>query len=155
MIRLRKAVLSDITSMQLLVVSEVSNGIILSRSDDEVATNIRSYMVAIDNDKIIGYMALHIHSVRLGEIRSLIVKEEYRGMGIGKLLVESAINEANKIGLKEILVLTYLPIFFQKLSFKEIDKREIPEHKIWTDCIKCLHFPICNEISLIYKVSQK
>jgi amino-acid N-acetyltransferase len=141
--------------MQLLVVSEVSNGIILSRSDDEVATNIRSYMVAIDNDKIIGYMALHIHSVRLGEIRSLIVKEEYRGMGIGKLLVESAINEANKIGLKEILVLTYLPIFFQKLSFKEIDKREIPEHKIWTDCIKCLHFPICNEISLIYKVSQK
>jgi len=155
LIRLRKAVLSDITSMQLLVVSEVSNGIILSRSDDEVATNIRSYMVAIDNDKIIGYMALHIHSVRLGEIRSLIVKEEYRGMGIGKLLVESAINEANKIGLKEILVLTYLPIFFQKLSFKEIDKREIPEHKIWTDCIKCLHFPICNEISLIYKVSQK
>ena len=152
MIQLRKARLSDISSMQSLVVSKVSDGTILARSDDEVATNIRSYMVALDKDKIIGYMALHIHSSRLGEIRSLIVEEKYRGKRVGKALVESAIDEANNIGLEEVLVLTYLPKFFQKLSFKEIDKSDIPEHKIWADCIKCLHFPICDEISLVYKV---
>jgi len=152
LIQLRKARLSDISSMQSLVVSKVSDGTILARSDDEVATNIRSYMVALDKDKIIGYMALHIHSSRLGEIRSLIVEEKYRGKRVGKALVESAIDEANNIGLEEVLVLTYLPKFFQKLSFKEIDKSDIPEHKIWADCIKCLHFPICDEISLVYKV---
>ncbi len=152
MIQLRKAGLRDISSMQSLVVSKVSDGTILARSDDEVATNIRSYMVALDEDKIIGYMALHIHSSRLGEIRSLIVEERYRGKRVGKALVESAIDEANNIGLEEVLVLTYLPKFFQKLSFKEIDKSDIPEHKIWADCIKCLHFPICDEISLVYKV---
>jgi len=152
LIQLRKAGLRDISSMQSLVVSKVSDGTILARSDDEVATNIRSYMVALDEDKIIGYMALHIHSSRLGEIRSLIVEERYRGKRVGKALVESAIDEANNIGLEEVLVLTYLPKFFQKLSFKEIDKSDIPEHKIWADCIKCLHFPICDEISLVYKV---
>jgi len=152
LIELRKALLKDIPSMQSLVVSKVSDGTILLRSDDEVATNIRSYMVALDEDKIIGYMALHIHSPRLGEIRSLIVKEEYRGKKIGKKLVKSAISEANDLGLEEVLVLTYLPDFFKKLLFNEIDKSDIPEHKIWADCIKCLHFPICDEISLVYKV---
>ena len=152
MIKLRKALLNDISSMQSLVISKVSDGTILARSDDEVATNIRSYMLALDGDNIIGYMALHIHSPRLGEVRSLIVKEEYRGKKIGKMLVQSAIDEAITIGLEEVLVLTYLPEFFKKLSFIEIDKSDIPEHKIWTDCIKCLHFPVCDEISLVYKV---
>ncbi|PHQ55600.1 MAG: GNAT family N-acetyltransferase, partial [Sulfurimonas sp.] len=31
----------------------------------------------------------------------------------------------------------------------EIPKESLPEHKIWADCIKCKHFPICNEVSLI------
>ena len=31
----------------------------------------------------------------------------------------------------------------------EIQKELLPEHKIWADCIKCKHFPICNEVSLI------
>ena len=39
--------------------------------------------------------------------------------------------------------------FFEKNGFVEIPKENIPEHKIWADCIKCKHFPICNEISLI------
>ena len=26
-------------------------------------------------------------------------------------------------------------------------------HKIWADCIKCIHFPVCNEIALVYKLS--
>ena len=43
MIELVKAKLSDIPAMQALVVTEVQNGIILNRTEDEVATNIRSY----------------------------------------------------------------------------------------------------------------
>ena len=32
-------------------------------------------------------------------------------------------------------------------------KESLPEHKIWADCIKCIHFPVCNEIALVYKLS--
>ncbi len=48
MIELVKAKLSDIPAMQALVVSEVKDGIILDRTEDEVATNIRSYVLAKD-----------------------------------------------------------------------------------------------------------
>jgi len=154
MLELVKAKLSDIPTMQEMVVSEVKEGIILNRAEDEVATNIRSYVLAKDNGKLIGYAALHIHSKRLAEIRSLIVDEQYRGKGVGQDIVNFTLNEAKVIGVEEdVLVLTYLPQFFEKLGFNEINKELIPEHKIWADCIKCIHFPICNEVALVYKVS--
>ncbi len=154
MIELVKATLSDIPQMQALVVSEVKDGIILNRTEDEVATNIRSYVLAKDGNKLVGYTALHVHSRRLAEIRSLIVDEAYRGQKVGQRMVQFALDEARVLGVAEdVLVLTYLPQFFLKLNFKEIGKEVIPEHKIWADCIKCIHFPVCNEIALIYKLS--
>jgi len=153
-IDLVKAKLDDIPQMQALVTQEVKDGIILNRSDDEVATNIRSYVLAKKNDEIVAYAALHVHSKRLAEIRSLIVHEAYRGEKIGESIVQFALREAKELGVEEeVLVLTYLPNFFEKMDFVEINKEEIPEHKIWADCIKCIHFPVCNEIALVYKVA--
>ena len=154
MITLVKANLSDIPAMQSLVVSEVKDGVILNRSEDEVATNIRSYVLAKEGEKLVGYTALHIHSKRLAEVRSLIVDEAYRGQKIGQKLVEFAVEEAKSLKVEEdVLVLTYTPAFFEKLGFKEMNKEAIPEHKIWADCIKCIHFPVCNEIAMVYKLS--
>lgn len=154
MIIIKKAVLSDIPAMRSMVAPEVKEGVILDRSEDEMATNIRSYVLAKEEERLVGYTALHIHSTRLAEIRSLIVDKAYRGKKIGKRLVEYALEEAKRLGVKEdVLVLTYLPQFFEKLGFKEISKETIPEHKIWADCIKCIHFPVCNEVALVYKVS--
>lgn len=154
MITLSKATLGDIPAMREMVASEIKEGVILDRSEDEVATNIRSYVLAKDGEKLVGYTALHIHSPRLAEIRSLIVDQAYRGQKIGQRLVKFALDEAKELGVKEdVLVLTYSPQFFEKLRFKEINKEVIPEHKIWADCIKCIHFPVCNEVALVYKVS--
>ena len=154
MIELSKAKLQDIPSMQSLVSEDVKSGVILNRTEDEIATNIRSYVLAKDGNRLVGYTALHIHSQRVAEIRSLIVDKEYRGQNIGQDMVQFTIDEAKSLNVQEdVLVLTYLPEFFKKLDFVEIDKELIPEHKIWLDCIKCMHFPVCNEIALIYKLS--
>lgn len=149
----KKPKLYDIDEMQEIVRAPVQEGLILPRSDDEIATNIRSYTVAKHNDKIVGFVALHIHTKTLAEIRSLIVKEDYRGYGIGKNLVLKALNEGENLGVKDVLVLTYQRDFFKKMDFVEIPKESVPEHKIWADCIKCKYFPICNEVSMIKKLS--
>jgi amino-acid N-acetyltransferase len=129
--------------------------VILDRSADEIATNIRSYVLAKEGEKIVGYTALHIHSSTLAEVRSLIVDESARGKSVGKKMVRYALEEAEALGLNEVLVLTYLPQFFLKLGFEEIAKESIPEQKIWADCIKCIHFPVCNEVSLMYMIGNK
>jgi len=149
MIEYVKAKLSDIPKMQELVQPEVDSGVILIRSEDEIATNIRSYMLAFLDGELVGFTALHLHTSYLGEIRSLIVKESARGQKIGERLVLKALDEGSSLGLQRVLSLTYKQSFFERLGFVEIPKESLPEHKIWADCIKCKHFPICNEVSLI------
>ena len=148
-IEYRKAGLGDIAAMQKLVAPEVESGVILMRTDNEIATNIRSYWLAFDGETLVGFSALHIHTHVLSEVRSLIVHTDYRRGDIGTVLVEKCVEEAQALGLKEVLVLTYQQQFFERLGFSEISKESLPEHKIWADCIKCKHFPICNEVSLI------
>lgn len=149
LISYKKASLLDIPAMQSLVEPEIQSGVILYRSDDEIATNIRSYTLAMDGDKLVGFCALHIHSPNLAEVRSMIIDSSYRGQNIGSTLVSKVCDEGILLGLREVLALTYQRTFFERLGFVEIPKETIPEHKIWTDCIKCKHFPICNEVSLI------
>ena len=140
----------DIKNMQDLVYEDVENGNILDRNSNEMATTIRSYIAVKkeNNDEIIGFVALHIHTIDLAEIRSLVVKKEYRKHGIAKTLIQKTIDEGKSIYLKKLLVLTYKKELFESFNFVEIAKESIPETKIWADCIKCKHFPICDEVSL-------
>jgi len=149
MIDFIKAKLIDIKTMQELASPEVESGIILIRSNDEIATNIRSYILAKENSELVGFCALHIHSQSIAEIRSLVVKKNKRGNNIGKKLVVQALEEAKILGLQKVLSLTYEQIFFEKLGFLEIPKESLPKHKIWADCIKCKHRTTCNKIFLI------
>ncbi len=152
MITYKKASLANIQSMQELVRPDIDSGVILPRSDDEIATNIRSYTLALDEEVLVGFCALHVHSSTLAEIRSLIVKDGYRGQHIGSTIVSKSLEEAKILGLKQVLSLTYKQSFFENLGFTQIPKESLPDHKIWADCIKCKHFPICNEISLIKNI---
>lgn len=146
---LDKPTLADIAAMQELVKPYVDEGIILYRSDDEVANTIRSYMVARLDGKIIGFAALYIYSPLLGEIRSLVVGKGYQGKGIGKQIVRALLDEGRQYGLGRVLSLTFEKAFFLGLGFQEVSKEEIPESKVWEDCIKCKLFPVCNESALI------
>lgn len=151
---IEKPNLRDIPSMRNLILPEVQMGIILDRTEDEMATSIRSYSVVrtnfgIDSGKIIAFSALHIHSMNLAEVRSLIVSESYRRLGIATALILHLIEEGKALNLKEILTLTYQKEVFSKIGFKEIAKDSLPNQKIWADCIKCKKFPICDEIALL------
>ena len=149
MISYVQAKLGDIENMQKLVEPEVKSGIILARDSDEIATNIRSYILAKLDNKLVGFGALHFHTDKLGEVRSLVVSPDMRGRGIGKNIVKKTMQSAKELGAKQIFTLTYQKEFFESLGFKEIPKEELPAQKIWADCIKCKFFPVCNEIALI------
>ena len=142
----------DIEKMQKLVARDVEIGNILDRNYNEMATTIRSYTAVKEGEEIVGFIALHIHTVELAEIRSLVVKENYRNHGIAKELIQKAIDEAKFLHLKKLLVLTYKKKLFESFDFIEIPKESIPETKIWADCIKCKHFPVCDEVSLVLDI---
>ena len=149
-IKFYKPNVTDIPAMQELVKAEVENGNILLRTEDEMANTIRSYIIVQVDGQIAGFTALHIHSARLAEVRSLVVSKQYRGFELGNKLVDECIKEAKVYKLEQVLSLTYAKSFFEKSGFRVIEKEAIPEHKIWADCIRCKHFPICDEIAMVF-----
>lgn len=151
--KVRKATVSDVKIIHKLINEFAQKGEMLPRSLNELYENIRDFFIAEENNKIQGVCALHILWEDLAEIRSLAVKKEAQKKGIGSLLVKKCLKEAKKIGVKKVFVLTYIPDFFKKAGFKDLDKSKLPQ-KIWGDCIRCPKFPECDEVALIYEFKE-
>ncbi len=150
---IRKARITDVREIQKLIEYSAKKGEMLPRSLAELYDNLRDYYVFPEEgqDAIIGTCAMHICWEDLAEVRSLVVKEEYRHRGIGSKLVDACLSEAISLGLYRIFALTYQPDFFRRHGFKVVDKAALP-HKIWADCIKCVKFPECDEIAVLLEV---
>jgi len=150
-IQYKKAVLKDAKAIHSLVNKFALKEDMLPRSLNEIYENIRDFYVCLNNESIVGTAALHILWDDLAEIRSVSVSKKYQQQGIGKKLIKSCLNEAKKIGVRDVFALTYRPGFFKELGFKAIDKNSLP-HKIWGECLKCHKFPDCDESAVIKKL---
>ena len=116
----------------------------------EIYESLRDFFVYVNSDgSILGCCALHLQWDDLAEIQSLAVLETNKRQGIGMALVEACIEEARQLGISKVFTLTSKPAFFEKNGFKRIDRSELP-HKIWAACIKCVKFPDCDEVALVY-----
>jgi amino-acid N-acetyltransferase len=145
---IRKAKLNDIKEIQRLIKVYAPRGGILPRSLSELYDHLRDFFVFARNRKVIGICALHICWDDLAEIRSLAVEEDDQSKGIGATLVKACLKESKLLGVKRVFALTYQPKFFEGLGFERVDKTALP-HKIWTDCLKCVKFPDCDETALV------
>ncbi len=145
---LRKARISDIKTVHRLINDCAAKGEMLPRSLAELYDNVRDYFVREDAGEIVGACALHVCWEDLAEIRSLCVLPDLRRRGIGRDLVNACLQEAREFSLERVFLLTYQEEFFGRLGFKLIDKAKLPQ-KIWTDCIKCAKFPMCDEIAMV------
>lgn len=148
---IRSAKIPDVKEIQNLVNFHAKKGEMLSLSLSEIYERIFEFDVFEENSQILGCCALHPSWEDLAEIRSLAVKEEFIGKGIGKQLVENALRRAKDLGIKKVFALTYKLEFFKKLGFYEVPKDTLPK-KIWSDCLKCPLFPDCEEIAVMIEL---
>ena len=150
---IRKATMKDVKPIQKLLEHYAQKGLLLPRSLSELYGYLRDYYVFIPDGKeeIGGVCALHLCWEDLAEIKSLAVEESHTGQGIGTQLVEACLSEAITLGLYKIFALTYRVDFFNKFGFREVDKSLLP-HKIWSDCLKCVKFPECDELAVLLEV---
>lgn len=147
--KIRKATITDAKEIYALIDSWSQEGKVLKRSLNYVYENIRDFWVYEVKNKIAGACALHVVGWQdLGEIKSLIVSKKIQGKGIGTKLVSQCLKEAKSLGIKNIFALTFVPLFFKTLGFREIDRKDLP-HKIWSDCVDCIYFPDCQEKAVI------
>ncbi len=149
MSKVEKARIADTVEMHKLINYFADRGEMLARPLSEIYENIRDYFVIREDGRGIGCAALHINWSDLAEIKSVAVAEDRQRQRVGSQLIEACLREARELGITTVFCLTYKPAFFERFSFSQVNKLELP-HKVWTECYRCSKFPNCDEIALVY-----
>jgi len=150
-LQVQRAAVADVRAIHELVNGFAQRGEMLPRTMAEIYESLRDYSVVREGGELLACGALHVMWEDLAEVRSLAVREERQGQGLGGLLVRSHLAEARKLGLRTVFALTYRPAFFERLGFRQADVMTLPR-KVWNECYRCPKFPTCNEIAVVLEL---
>lgn len=144
---LRKARMADIPAILKLINDYARQGIMLPRNEFELSEGIRDFTIVLEDNRLVGCAALHFYGPTMAEVRSLAVLPESKGTGAGRALMDALEAEAHDFGLDALFAFTYVPRFFDKMGYREVDRGELPL-KAWKDCLRCPKFQACDEIAV-------
>ena len=140
-------IIRHISEKDAEAVNQLSTQLGYAMPIEQTLANIRSVLgtkghnafVALHDDKIVGWIgvaeALQIESAPFSEIRGVIVDEQCRGHGIGKLLIEKVKEWSKETGNKTLrlrcnMIRKEAHLFYQHLGFKEIKEQKVFEMKL-------------------------
>lgn len=144
---LRPARADDVDAMRELIDRYAAQDLMLSRSREFLVEHLRDYVVAEDQ-RFAGCCALAVLTHDLGEIRSLAVRPETSGRGVGKALVDACVEQARLLGLRRVFALTLVPEFFERCGFTLISLGRLPE-KSAAECPVCPKRFACDEQAML------
>lgn len=86
------------------------------------------HIMAVDKETghIVGVGRLHKNSDEEGQIRFMAVREDYRGQGLGRMILSELHAEAKRLGLKRIVLLARDSAvgFYAKHGYKTVGKSD-------------------------------
>jgi amino-acid N-acetyltransferase len=147
----RDAKTSDAGAIHALISSYAELDRMLFCSMADIYEKLQSFSVAEIDGRVVGCCALEIVWSNLAEIKSLAVDRAQKEKGIGRMLVNTAIAKAARLGVPRVFALTLEPSFFEKLGFEIVEKETLPM-KVWSDCARCPKQQHCDEIAVAKQV---
>jgi ribosomal protein S18 acetylase RimI-like enzyme len=82
-------------------------------------------LVALHEDRIAGFVALKKVDSNTHELTKMIIREEYRGQGVGEALCRAAIDKALNLGIRSVVLYSHSSLkaalsLYRKLGFTEV-----------------------------------
>ena len=91
-----------------------------------IRENIADFLVARVSDKVVGCVGLELYG-QTALLRSLAVRPEQRGRGLGARLTREILGKARLLGADEaVLLTTTVQAMAARLGFKEVPRESIP-----------------------------
>jgi amino-acid N-acetyltransferase len=109
---------------------------------------VREFHVAVRDRDVVACGALRLLWDDLGEVRSLAVRADHHGRGLGTALVARVLEDARALSLPRVIALTRDPAFFERSGFAAVPRDTLPR-KVWTDCVRCPRRHACDEVAVV------
>jgi amino-acid N-acetyltransferase len=93
---------------------------------DGLANHLSTTLVARRDGRVVGSAALELYG-QAALLRSVVVRRDLRGTGLGRRLTEAAVNLSRHLDLEEAYLLTETADhFFPRFGFRPIPRSEVP-----------------------------
>ncbi|GAA2866660.1 MAG TPA: amino-acid N-acetyltransferase [Microbacterium sp.] len=117
---LRAARTADINGIHALLEPLVERRILLGKDLAILYGAVQEFVVAEVDGELIGCGALHVMWEDLGEVRTLLVRDDFLHHGVGRAIVEALEQRARELGLSRLFCLTFETGFFTRRGFEPI-----------------------------------
>jgi N-acetylglutamate synthase-like GNAT family acetyltransferase len=150
---LRAAASVDAPALHALIAAHLEEGRLLPRTLDELAVHAHRFVVAVDADRIVGCAELAPLSQKVAEVRSLVVSQGARRLGVGVRMVEALAARARAEGFARLCAFAHDPAFFVHRGFSIVPHTWVPE-KIAHDCFSCPLFRNCGQYAIVMELDR-
>ncbi len=144
---LRRAKLTDVPAIAGIMAQYVMQGVLLPRPVSELYQCVREFVIAEREGQVVACAALRVLWDDVAEVRTLAVRPDHHGRGLGGVLVQSLIADARALGLPRVIALTREVPFFERCGFVVVPRESLPR-KVWTDCVRCPKRHACDEVAV-------
>ena len=122
--------------------------------EDEIASRIARFVVGEADGAVVACAELAPLSAAVAEVRSLVVAEHVRGMGVGRLILDALVRHAVANGHQRLCAFTHGPAYFIRLGFSIVPHLWVPE-KVFTDCVGCPLFRTCGQHAVVLALDER
>jgi amino-acid N-acetyltransferase len=154
-ISLRPAATADAPALHALITAHLEEGRLLPRTLEELAVHAPRFVVAVEptaeGDRIVGCAELAPLSASVAEVRSLVVKEDVRRLGLGEQMVAALAARARTEDYTRLCAFAHEPAFFVRRGFSIVPHTWVPE-KIAHDCYSCPLFRNCSQYAVMLEL---
>jgi len=119
----RPARSADVLGIHHLLEPLVERRILLGKDLAVLYGAVQEFIVAEKDGELIGCGALHVMWEDLGEVRTLIVRDDWLHRGVGRAIVEDLEVRARELGLSRLFCLTFESAFFTGRGFAPIGEQ--------------------------------
>jgi len=144
----RPATAADAPAIHALIVRYQQAGHLLPRSLGDVATHASRFVVAVRDGVLLACGELAPLSKSVAEVRSLVVDEDTRGLGVGRKVIEQLRRGARAGRYRTLCAFTHDPRFFVRLGYSIVPHFWLPE-KVSADCWSCSQFQKCAQYAMV------
>jgi amino-acid N-acetyltransferase len=119
----RPARTCDVPAIRKLIDANAESGRLLSKATVTLYEDVQEFCVAelAGEREPAGCGALHVLWEDLAEIRTVAVREDCQGLGIGHAIVAELLRRARALGVQRVFCLTFAVDFFARHGFRPIN----------------------------------
>ena len=119
----RPARSADVIGIRNLLQPMVEQRILLGKDLAVLYGSVQEFVVAEADGELIGCGALHVIWEDLGEVRTLLVRDDWLHHGVGRAIVDRLENNAATLGLSRLFCLTFEVDFFGRRGYTPIGEQ--------------------------------